>query len=143
MKKDIKTIYGSIAVVALLLSLSGIQMSAEATSIANSGAKQAQSTGDTVRLEITTTCNPAATVIRVRNAGSSWPKASRFAIYDLADDNSELLSKRRFRLKQGQHASFRIKHKSGNARVGLWIEPGWYAREFLYDAVVSCNGEKN
>ncbi len=130
MKKDLKTVYGVIAAVALILPLFVIV-----------AAKAAESSSDAVRLEVTTICNREATMIKVRNAGVSWPKTSHFAIYDLAGGSSELLSKRRLRLKQGQHASFRIKHKSGNARVGLWVEPSWYTRAFLYDAVVNCAGK--
>ncbi len=87
MKKDFKTIYGLIAAVALILPLSVI-----------AAAKVPESSGDAVRLEVTTICNLEATMIKVRNAGASWPKTSRFAIYDLAGDSSELLSKRRRQL---------------------------------------------
>ncbi len=135
LKKDLKIIFGVVAAVALSLSLSGARTGAEAAVTVKAR--------DAVRLEVTATCNPDAMVFRVRNAGPAWPKTSRFAIYDLAGDKPELLSKRRFRLKQGQHASFRIKHKSSNAHVGLWVEPGWYTREFLYDAEVDCDANKN
>jgi len=92
-----------------------------------------------LKLEIMTACKGEHAFFRVRNAGEAWPKTSTFAIYLNGSKGRKLVAKRRMRLKDGQRASFRIKtNKLPKGELGLWIKPGWYQREFGYDATVDC-----
>ena len=70
--------------------------------------------------------------------------SATFAIYNMRKKGKKrvrkLISKRRMRLKYGQRASFKIKTSQlPSGRVGLWVKPGWYKRDFDYDATVRCN----
>jgi hypothetical protein len=110
---------------------------------ASSAQESAQATGGILKMNIMVNCQDGSATFRVKNVGETWPKTSTFAIYSMRKDGNrrlrKLISKRRMRLKDGQRASFRI--KTGNlptGRLGLWVKPDWYNRDFDYDAVVSC-----
>lgn len=102
-------------------------------------AESAQTAAGFLRMEIMTNCKNGNAFFRVRNAGKAWPKSSTFAIYHVGKNGRRLIAKRRMRLKDGQRASFRVKTERFPAgQIGLWIKPGWYEREFGYDATINC-----
>jgi len=106
-------------------------------------AESAQATAGLLKMEINTTCSDGNAFFRIKNAGEAWPKTSTFAIYHMRKKNNKrvrkLISKRRMRLKDGQRASFKINtSKFPYGQLGLWIKPGWYKRDFGYDATVTC-----
>lgn len=110
---------------------------------ASSAEESAQATAGILKMNIMVNCQDGNATFRVKNIGDAWPKTSTFAIYNMRKKGKKrlrrLISKRRMRLKDGQRASFKI--KTGNlptSRLGLWVKPGWYKRDFDYDAVVSC-----
>ncbi len=110
---------------------------------ASIAAESAQATAGLLKMEIMTNCQDGNAFFRVKNAGSDWPKTSTFAIYNLRKKGNKrvrkLIAKRRMRLKDGQRASFKIKTASlPTGRLGLWVKPSWYEREFAYDATISC-----
>ncbi len=110
---------------------------------ASSAEKSAQAPSSILKMNIMVNCQDGNATFRVKNVGDAWPKTSTFAIYTMRKKGKKrlrrLISKRRMRLKDGQRASFKIKTGNlPNSRLGLWIKPGWYKRDFDYDAVVSC-----
>ena len=112
-------------------------------STASSAEESAQATASILKMNIMVNCQDGNATFRVKNVGDAWPKTSTFAIYTMRKKGKKrlrrLISKRRMRLKDGQRASFKIKTESlPTNRLGLWIKPGWYKRDFDYDAVVSC-----
>ncbi len=106
--------------------------------------ERAQAAASHLKMDIMVNCQDGNAVFRIKNVGNAWPKTSTFAIYNMRKKGKKrvrkLISKRRMRLKGGQRASFKIKTaKLPTGRVGLWVKPGWYKREFDYDATVSCS----
>ncbi len=106
-------------------------------------AESAQATAGLLKMEINTTCFDGNAFFRIKNAGKAWPKTSTFAFYHVRKKNKKrvrkLISKRRMRLKDGQRASFKIKtSKFPYGQLALWVKPGWYKRDFGYDATVTC-----
>ncbi len=106
--------------------------------------ESARATAGLLKMDIMVQCQDGNAVFRIRNVGDAWPKTSTFAIYNMRKEGKKrlrkLISKRRMRLKDGQRASFKIKTgKLPTGRVGLWVKPGWYQRDFDYDATVSCS----
>lgn len=96
-----------------------------------------------LKMDIMVQCQDGNAVFQIKNVGDAWPKTSTFAIYNMRRKGNKrvrkLISKRRMRLKDGQRASFRIKTgKLPTGRVGLWVKPDWYQRDFDYDATISC-----
>ena len=111
---------------------------------ASSAEESAQATSSIMKMNIMVNCQDGSATFQVRNVGEAWPKTSTFAIYNMRKKGNKrvrkLISNRRMRLKDGQRVSFRIKTaKLPTGRVGLWVKPGWYKREFYYDATVSCS----
>lgn len=101
-------------------------------------AEMAQAATGVLRLEIMTQCDQGTTVFRVRNSGPRWPKLGTFSVVRINDN--KVLSKRRFRLGEGQRASFKVKKSNQDqGELGLFVNPGWYKRDFSYDAMVSCD----
>ena len=99
----------------------------------------AQAGGGKLRLEIKTACQNGDLTFKVKNAGTAWPKASTFAVYGIDRGNARIITERRMRLAQGQHASFRIKAKRNpTGRLGLAVRPGWYKRPAKLDATATC-----
>ncbi len=106
--------------------------------------ERAQATASHLKMDIMAQCQDGNAVFRIKNVGNAWPKTSTFAIYNMRKKGKKrvrkLISNRRMRLKDGQRVSFRIKTAQlPTGRVGLWVKPGWYEREFDYDATVSCS----
>ena len=110
---------------------------------ASSAQESAQATSSILKMNIMVNCEDGNATFRIKNVGDAWPKTSTFAIYNMRRKGKKrlrrLISKRRMRLKDGQRASFKIKTANlPTNRLGLWVKPGWYKRDFDYDAVVSC-----
>jgi hypothetical protein len=110
---------------------------------ASSAKESAQATSSILKMNIMVNCQDGSATFQVRNVGEAWPKTSTFSIYSMRREGNKrlrrLISKRRMRLKDGQRASFRIKTENlPTGRLGMWVKPGWYKRDFDYDAVVSC-----
>ena len=106
--------------------------------------ERAQVAAGHLKMDIMVNCQDGNAVFRIKNVGNAWPKTSTFAIYNMRKKGNKrvrkLISKRRMRLKGGQRASFKIKTANlPTGRVGLWVKPDWYKREFDYDATVSCS----
>ena len=106
--------------------------------------ERAQAAASHLKMDIMVNCQNGNAVFRIKNVGSAWPKTSTFAIYNMRKKGKKrvrkLISNRRMRLKDGQRVSFKIKTAQlPTGRVGLWVKPGWYKREFDYDATVSCS----
>lgn len=103
-------------------------------------AESARATSGFLKMEIMTHCRDGNAFFRVKNAGESWPKTSVFAIYYVGEKGRKLIAKRRMRLKDGQRASFKVKMAKlpAGSRLGMWIQPGWYQRDFSYDATITC-----
>ncbi len=106
--------------------------------------ERAQAAASHLKMDIMVNCQDGNAVFRIKNVGEAWPKTSTFAIYNMRKKGKKrvrkLISNRRMRLKDGQRVSFRIKTAQlPTGRVGLWVKPGWYEREFDYDATVSCS----
>ena len=119
--------------VAALASASPISDTAEAADAAQAGI-------GALKMEIMTNCQNGTALFRVRNAGEAWPKMSNFVIYHVGKDGKTLIAKRAMRLKDGQRASFKVSmDKYPDGELGLWVEPGWYKRDFAYDATVNCS----
>ena len=90
-----------------------------------------------LKVEIRTHCRAGTARFQVVNMGAPWPKAGMVFIHEVG--SAEPLSQRRLRLASGQSATFKIdSSKVGAAPLGLWVEPSWYARDFRYDATLSC-----
>ncbi|MDH5773130.1 MAG: hypothetical protein OEY84_08345 [Rhodospirillaceae bacterium] len=90
-----------------------------------------------LQLEITSTCTEKGSLFRIINRGQKWPRNGVLHVY-FADDQSSM-TERRIRLAPNQKVSFVIDNKkSGGRPVGMWIEPEWYKRDFVYDAKTSC-----
>ncbi len=93
--------------------------------------------GATVDVDIVTTCEEGNAVFKVVNKGFEWPTVAKFSVYRVKGNT--LVSQRRMRLTSSQQASFRVKAGGPEqVELGIFIEPEWYAREFKFDAKVSC-----
>ena len=103
------------------------------------GAETALAPGSALRLEIKTSCLDGNTIFKVKNAGTSWPKTSTFAIYRIAAGKGQMITKRRMRLAAGPQASFRVKaSRNPTGKLGIAVHPGWYQRKVNYDATTVC-----
>ena len=92
-----------------------------------------------LKIDVSANCKGEDAYFRIRNSGEAWPKTSTFRIYNMRKGKRKLISKRRMRLKDGQRASFKIRTaKLPTNRIGIWVKPGWYQREFAYDATIRC-----
>jgi len=95
-----------------------------------------------IKVEVRARCRSGVARFQVVNTGAPWPKAGMISIY--REGNATPLSQRRLRLASGQSASFKIdSSKVGVAPLGLWVEPSWYARDFHYDATLSCPNQNS
>ena len=93
-----------------------------------------------LKIEVSTSCSNGVSRFMIRNNGPDWPKSGAFSIYRIDGGTKNSVSSRRMRLKSGQSASFTVK-KSRNptGNLGLFVEPTWYERSFVYDATLTCN----
>ncbi|MDA1089584.1 MAG: hypothetical protein O3A85_04635 [Proteobacteria bacterium] len=101
-------------------------------------------TAGLLKMDIMVNCQDGDALFQIKNVGEAWPKTSTFAIYNLRIEGNKrlrkLISQRRMRLNDGQRASFKIKtDQLPSGRVGLWVKPDWYKRDFDYDATVRCS----
>ena len=89
-------------------------------------------------IEVTAKCVKDTAVFQITNLGDKWPRLGEINIYKI--DGKTLLSKRRVRMRNSQHATFKIRKRSGGSygAVGLWVSPSWDKRAFNYDARVIC-----
>lgn len=100
-------------------------------------AQQAQAAAGAVAIAVDAECKDGAAVFRIRNQGAAWPKLGNVAVY--RTNGGAVINERQMRLVEGQSASFRIRSESsGGGEVALWVSPSWYARDFRYDARISC-----
>jgi len=104
-------------------------------------ANLAQGAAGLLNLDVKSACTGGDVSFRIRNAGRAWPKSATFVIYRLGRGQPQAVVKRRMRLKDGQRASFRIKkRRNPTGQLGIFVEPGWYARPFALDARIDCAG---
>lgn len=103
------------------------------------GVRMAQAAGAALRLEVVTQCAGGAAIFRVRNGGETWPSSGTFNLVRIADNT--VISRRSFRLVEGQRASFKVDTaKIGPGPIGLSVEPTWTERGRGYDATIDCGG---
>ncbi len=95
--------------------------------------------GAPMKARVTAKCQGDSPVFRITNLGEKWPKVGSVSIY--RTDGKELISKRSIRLLEGQKLTFRIRKKGGvqNGNVGIYLNPGWIDRPFVFDAAISCD----
>ncbi|MBT7943055.1 MAG: hypothetical protein HN719_06835 [Alphaproteobacteria bacterium] len=110
---------------------------------ASSAEESAQAGAGILKMNVVANCQDGKATFKIRNLGDDWPKTSTFAIYNMRKKGKKrvrrLITKRRMRLKDGQRASFKVKTENlPTGRLGLWVKPDWYKRDFDYDAVVNC-----
>lgn len=93
--------------------------------------------GGPVKVSITGQCEGGDAVFLVINEGDPWPVPSRITVY--RTQGRSLVSQRLMRLTAGQRASFRVKGAAAaQAEFGVFVEPAWYQRPFVYDATITC-----
>lgn len=124
------------------LALTGLALTDMAS--ASTSNESARAAAGLLKIDIMAQCQDGNAVFRIKNVGNAWPKTSTFAIYNMRKKGKKrlrkLISKRRMRLKDGQRASFKIKTgRLPSGRVGLWVKPDWYQRDFDYDATITCS----
>ena len=90
-----------------------------------------------LQLEITSVCTDKGSIFKIINRGKKWLRQGILHVY--YSDDRAVMTERRLRLAPNQKVSFVInKEKSSGRPIGMWIEPGWYKREFTYDAKSAC-----
>lgn len=141
LKDEFSRLFGVAVMAAGVVVFSGSRMAAAAQPApeAMPNAETALAAGNALRLQIATECRQGNVIFKVKNAGTSWPKTSTFAIYRLGAGNAKMITKRRMRLTEGQQASFRIDAKRNpTGQLGLSVQPGWYRRDAKFDATATC-----
>jgi len=124
---------------AVMAAAFAVLLASNAAFAAANGAETALAPSGALNIQVSTECQAGNTLFKVKNAGKAWPKPSTFAIYRIADGTARMISKRRMRLAEGQHASFKVKAKSNTTgRLGIAVLPGWYRREARLDATATC-----
>jgi len=94
---------------------------------------------DSIKLEMSSSCSDGVSRFKITNRGPDWPKASAFSIFRIEGADKYPVSVRRMRLKGGQTASFKVKKsRNPSGHLGLFIDPGWYKRAFVFDATLTC-----
>lgn len=113
---------------ALILTLSGLGIAPLA----------AQERGPALKINVSVKCEGRDAVFEVLNEGPPWPGMAKIAVY--RTDTRTLVSSREMRMTAGQKMAYKAKGSTeGKVEVGLWVEPGWYKRAFVFDAVASCD----
>jgi hypothetical protein len=92
--------------------------------------------GSELNLVVTSTCEGKDAQFEVVNKGERWPGLANVSLLR-ADDHS-LISERKMRMVPGQRLVFRARQAQDAIGVGLWINPEWYNREFVFDSVIYC-----
>lgn len=114
---------------ALILTLSGLGVAFPLA---------AQEQGPTLKINVSVKCEGRDAVFEVLNEGPPWPGMAKISVY--RTDTRTLVSSREMRMTAGQKMAYKAKGSTeGKVEVGLWVEPGWYKRAFVFDAVASCD----
>ena len=93
-----------------------------------------------LKLEMSSSCSDGVSRFKITNRGPDWPKASSFSIFRIEGADKYPVSLRRMRLKSGQTASFAVKRsRNPSGNLGLFVDPGWYKRAFVFDATLTCH----
>ncbi|MCC7016331.1 MAG: hypothetical protein IT564_03900 [Rhodospirillales bacterium] len=92
--------------------------------------------GFPMQLDIAAKCEGADAQFEIVNKGEKWAGMAKVAL--LRADNHAVISERTLRMAAGQRVVFRAREAPDAIGVGLWIEPEWYKREFVFDAVIHC-----
>ncbi|MBM3582835.1 MAG: hypothetical protein FJX37_12825 [Alphaproteobacteria bacterium] len=92
--------------------------------------------GSELNLDIVAKCESTDAQFEIVNKGERWPGMA--TIFLLRADNHAVISQRQLRMTVGQRIVFRAREAPDTIGVGLWINPDWYKREFMFDAVIHC-----
>ena len=127
----------SIFTAAALIAFSGAGMAASTESDRDPIVLVQLAQVDPIALDFTGECLEDMATFKMTNTGQRWPTTGKFSVYRIK--GNVLVSQRRMRLSDGQTASFRVKAGGpGQSEYGLFVEPEWYTRPFLYDQKVVC-----
>lgn len=114
---------------ALILTLSGLGITFPLA---------AQEQGQAIKINVSVKCEDRDAVFEVLNEGPPWPGKAKIAVY--RTETRTLVSSREMRMTAGQKMAYKAKGSTeGKVEVGLWVEPDWYKRAFVFDAVASCD----
>jgi hypothetical protein len=89
-----------------------------------------------LNLAVTAKCEGGDAQFEIVNRGERWAGTATVAL--LRADNHAVISERKLRMVSDQRIVFRAREAPDTIGVGLWVEPDWYKREFVYDAVIHC-----
>jgi len=90
-----------------------------------------------LKVDVTGTCTDKGAVFKIVNTGIKWPRTGMLRVYNTGDKS--VITERRLRLAHGQTVTFVVKkEKFSGQPMGVWLDPGWYHRNFKYDVKVSC-----
>jgi hypothetical protein len=96
----------------------------------------AQEQGAQLKLNITAKCEGSDALFEIVNEGQLWPAMAKISVY--RTDNRTVIMTRQMRMTYGQKMAFKAKGLAeGKREFGLWIEPPWYERPFVFDAVIA------
>lgn len=116
-------------IAALILTLSGLGVAFPLA---------AQEQGPPLKINVSVKCEGRDAVFEVLNEGPPWPGMAKISVY--RTDTRTLVSSREMRMTAGQKMAYKAKGSTeGKVEVGLWVEPRWYKRAFVFDAVASCD----
>jgi hypothetical protein len=96
----------------------------------------AMAQGSELNLDIVAKCEGTNAQFEIVNKGERWEGMATVAL--LRADNHAVISERKLRMAPGQRIVFRAREAPDTIGVGLWIEPDWYKREFVFDEVIHC-----
>ncbi len=98
----------------------------------------AQEQGAQLKLNVTARCEDSDAVFEIVNEGEPWPVMAKISVY--RTDSRALIATRQMRMTTGQKMAYKTKGSTeGKTEVGLWVEPQWYKRPFVFDAVIACD----
>ena len=97
----------------------------------------AQGSGAQLKVNVNAKCEGVDAVFEILNEGELWPAMAKISVYRA--DSKTLVSTRQMRMAPGQKMAYKAKGSAeGKTEFGLWIEPQWYTRPFVFDAVIAC-----
>ena len=92
---------------------------------------------NTLKLDIDAHCLNGVALFQIVNKGDRWPDSAMFNVYRAVDRT--LLNRRRLRMAKNQQASFRVsKGTHPGEELAIYVEPGWYKRQFRFDGKITC-----
>ena len=98
----------------------------------------AQEKGAQLKINVTAKCDGEDAVFEILNEGELWPAMAKISVY--RTDSKTLLTSRSMRMAAGQKMAYKAKGSTeGKTDVGLWVEPQWYKRAFVFDAIIACD----